>query len=136
VKFNPVKGVIKGKRVIVVDDSIVRGTTSKKLVKMLRNAGAKEIHFRVSSPPIIAPCFFGIDMPTKKELIGANKSVREIEKYLEADSLRYLSLKGMLSLSALPKGTFCSSCFSGNYPMKVPEINGKHRLGPVAVDSL
>lgn len=136
VKFNPVKGVINGKRVVVVDDSIVRGTTSKKLVKMLRNAGAKEIHFRVSSPPIIAPCFFGIDMPTKKELIGANKSVKEIEKYLEADSLRYLSLKGMLSLPALPQGSFCSSCFSGNYPMKVPEINGKHRLGPVPVDSL
>ncbi len=136
VKFNPVKGVIRGKRLVVVDDSIVRGTTSKKLVKMLREAGAKEIHFRVSSPPIISPCFFGIDMPTKKELIGANKSVAEIEKYLGADSLRYLSLKGMLSLSALPKASFCSGCFSGKYPMKVPKANGKHRLGRMPVDTL
>ncbi len=136
VKFNPVKGVISGKRLVVVDDSIVRGTTSKKLVKMLRDAGAKEIHFRVSCPPIISPCFFGIDMPTKKELIGANKSVAEIEKYLGADSLRYLSLEGMLSLPALPKASFCSSCFSGKYPMKVPEANGKHRLHRTPVDTL
>ncbi|MFQ5453286.1 MAG: amidophosphoribosyltransferase [Candidatus Zixiibacteriota bacterium] len=128
VKFNPVQGVIKGRRVVVVDDSIVRGTTSKKLVKLIRDAGAKEIHFRVSSPPIISPCFFGIDMPTKKELIGANMSVEEIEQYLKVDSLRYLSLEGMLSLPSLPKTTFCSGCFSGKYPMKTPEINGKHRL--------
>jgi len=127
VKFNPVVGVLRGRRVVVVDDSIVRGTTSKKLVKMIREAGAKEVHFRVSSPPIISPCFFGIDMPTRKELIGANKSVAEIEKYLEVDSLRYLSLEGMLSMSALPDTTFCSSCFSGKYPIKVPKINGKER---------
>lgn len=136
VKFNPVKGVINGRRVVVVDDSIVRGTTSKKLVKMLRDAGAKEIHFRVSSPPIISPCFFGVDMPTKKELIGAKMSVTEIEKYLGADSLRYLSLDGMLSLAALPEGDFCSSCFSGKYPIKVPEANGKYRLSPTPVDTL
>ncbi|MEW6411489.1 MAG: amidophosphoribosyltransferase [Candidatus Zixiibacteriota bacterium] len=129
VKFNPVKGVLRGKRVVVVDDSIVRGTTSKKMVKMIRDAGAKEIHFRVSSPPIISPCFFGIDMPTKEELIASSKSVEEIEKYLEVDSLRYLSLKGMLSISSLPDTTFCSSCFSGKYPMKTPEIDGKYRLG-------
>ncbi len=129
VKFNPVKGVLKGRRVVVVDDSIVRGTTSRKMVKMLREAGAKEVHFRISSPPIISPCFFGIDMPTKKELIGANMSVEEIEKYLGADSLRYLSLERMLSISSLPKATFCSGCFSGKYPMKVPEINGKLKLG-------
>jgi amidophosphoribosyltransferase len=129
VKFNPVKGVIRGKRIVVVDDSIVRGTTSKKLVMMIRDAGAKEVHFRVSSPPIISPCFFGIDMPTKQELIGARMSVRKIEKYLEVDSLRYLSLEGMLSVSGLPDTTFCSGCFSGKYPMKTPEINGKLRLG-------
>ena len=128
VKFNPVRGVLEGKRVVVVDDSIVRGTTSKKLVKMIRSAGAKEIHFRVSSPPIVSPCFFGIDMPTKEELIGANMSVEEIEKYLEVDSLRYLSLKGMLSMSSLPDTTFCASCFSGKYVMKVPRINGKYRF--------
>lgn len=127
-KFNPVKGVLKGKRVIVVDDSIVRGTTSKKMVKLIREAGAKEVHFRVSSPPIISPCFFGIDMPTREELIGANMTIEQIEKHLGADSLRYLSLEGMLSMQALPNTTFCSSCFSGKYPMKVPAINGKNRL--------
>jgi amidophosphoribosyltransferase len=129
VKFNPVRGVLQDKRVILVDDSIVRGTTSKKLVQMIREAGAKEVHFRVSSPPIISPCFFGIDMPTKKELIGANMKVEEIEKYLGVDSLRYLSLDGMLTMPSLPRTSFCHGCFSGNYPMPVPEANGKHRLG-------
>lgn len=129
VKFNPVKGVLQGRRVVVVDDSIVRGTTSKKLVKMIRDAGAKEVHFRVSSPPIVSPCFFGIDMPTKEELIGHRMSVKDIEKYLEVDSLRYLSLKGMLSMPSLPDTDFCSGCFSGKYPIKVPEANGKERLG-------
>ena len=128
VKFNPVKGVLEGRKIVVVDDSIVRGTTSKKLVKLLREAGAKEIHFRVSSPPIKSPCFFGIDMPTRQELIGANMTVAQIEKYLEADSLRYLSHEGMLSLKSLPDTTFCSSCFSGNYPMPIPKVNGKDRL--------
>lgn len=134
VKFNPVRGVLEGKRVVVVDDSIVRGTTSKKLIKLIREAGAKEIHFRVSSPPIISPCFFGIDMPTKKELIGANMSVEEMEKFLKVDSLRYLSLKGMLSMPSLPDTTFCDGCFSGRYPMKTPEINGKFRLGKIDLE--
>jgi amidophosphoribosyltransferase len=129
VKFNPVKGVLKGQRVVVVDDSIVRGTTSKKLVKLIRDAGAKEVHFRVSAPPIISPCFFGIDMPTKRELIASRLSVDQIEKYLQVDSLRYLSLHGMLSMPSLPKTTFCASCFSGRYPIKIPRIDGKHRLG-------
>jgi amidophosphoribosyltransferase len=127
-KFNPVRGVLKGKRVVLVDDSIVRGTTSRKLVKMIREAGAKEIHFRVSAPPIISPCFFGIDMPTRKELIASNMTVEAIEKYLKVDSLRYLSLEGMLSMPSLPKTTFCHGCFSGRYPIRVPEINGKFRL--------
>lgn len=127
-KFNPVKGVLRGRRVVVVDDSIVRGTTSMKLVKMIRDAGAKEVHFRVSSPPIITPCFFGIDMPTRKELIASSMTVRQIEKYLGVDSLRYLSLEGMLSMPSLPDTTFCHGCFSGKYPIKVPDINGKHRL--------
>lgn len=131
VKFNPVKGVLKGKRVVVVDDSIVRGTTAKKLVKMIRQAGAKEVHLRISSPPIISPCFFGIDMPTKKELIGATMSVKQIEKLLGVDSLRYLSIEGMLSMSSLPATSFCSSCFSGKYPIAIPAINGKHRLSKV-----
>jgi len=128
-KFNPVRGVLKGRRVVVVDDSIVRGTTSLKLVKMIREAGAKEIHFRVSSPPIISPCFFGIDMPTRKELIASSMSVRQIEKYLGVDSLRYLSLKGMLAMPSLPDTTFCHGCFSGKYPIPVPKINGKDKLG-------
>ncbi|HWR83747.1 MAG TPA: amidophosphoribosyltransferase [Candidatus Deferrimicrobium sp.] len=128
VKFNPVKGVINGRRVVVVDDSIVRGTTSKKLVKMIRDAGAREVHFRVSAPPIISPCFFGIDMPTKKELIASSRSVAEIQKYLGVDSLGYLSLKGMLSMPSLPKTSFCASCFSGKYPVRVPPVNGKDRL--------
>ncbi|MFH1687025.1 MAG: amidophosphoribosyltransferase [bacterium] len=128
VKFNPVKGVLKNKRVVVVDDSIVRGTTSRKLIKLIREAGAKEIHFRVSSPPIISPCFYGIDMPTRQELIASRMTVPETKDYLEADSLHYLSLKGMLSMSSLPDTTFCDSCFSGKYPIKPPRINGKHYL--------
>lgn len=128
VKFNPVRGVLKKTRVVVVDDSIVRGTTSGKLVKMIRDAGASEVHVRISAPPIISPCFFGIDMPTKRELIAANMSVGRIENEIGADSLRYLSLKGMLSMPSLPDADFCSSCFSGRYPLKVPEINGKHRF--------
>lgn len=131
VKFNPVKGVLEGRRVVVVDDSIVRGTTSKKLVSLIRAAGAREIHFRVSSPPIISPCFYGIDMPTRRELIAARQSVLKIEKHLEVDSLRYLSLEGMLSMSSLPDTTFCSACFSGDYPIKPPKVNGKHYLDRV-----
>ncbi|MBU0985062.1 MAG: amidophosphoribosyltransferase, partial [candidate division Zixibacteria bacterium] len=128
VKFNPVKGVLQGRRVVLVDDSIVRGTTSKKLVKLIRQAGAKEVHFRVSSPPVISPCFFGIDMPTKGELAATNYSVEELEKHLGVDSLRYLSLKGMLAMPSLPETTFCHGCFSGKYPIKVPGQNHKDRL--------
>ena len=131
VKFNPVRGVLEGKRVVVVDDSIVRGTTSKKLVKLIRSAGAKEIHFRVSSPPIISPCFFGIDMPTRQELIASSKTVKEIEKYLEVDSLGYLSIEGMLSMPSLPDESFCVSCFSGHYPLKIEKSNDKLRLEKV-----
>jgi amidophosphoribosyltransferase len=117
IKFNVVKGVIKNKRVVLVDDSLVRGTTSKKLVKMLREAGAKEVHLRLSSPPITSPCFYGIDMPTKKELIASKKSVDAIKRYLGADSVGYLSLDRMLNLPSLPKGGFCHACFSGEYPI-------------------
>jgi len=123
IKFNPIRGVLKNKRVIVVDDSIVRGTTSRKLVKMLREAGAKEVHMRISSPPIKYPCFYGIDMPTKKELIGSNLSVKAIENRLGVDSLGYLSLRGLLSLPALPDAGFCHACFSGKYPIKVDKKN-------------
>ncbi|RME28444.1 MAG: hypothetical protein D6800_03895 [Candidatus Zixiibacteriota bacterium] len=128
------RGVLEGRRVVVVDDSIVRGTTARKLVSLIRDAGAKEVHFRISSPPIISPCFFGIDMPTRKELIASSMSVKQIERYLGVDSLRYLSLKGMLSMPSLPDTDFCHGCFSGKYPIKVPPINGKDRLENVVVD--
>jgi amidophosphoribosyltransferase len=127
-KFNPVKGVLQNKRVVVVDDSIVRGTTSMKLVKMIREAGAKEIHFRVSSPPILAPCFFGIDMPTRGELLAHRMTVEEMEEYLEVDSLRYLSVKGMLAMPSLPDTNFCHGCFTGRYPIPPPRANGKDKL--------
>lgn len=129
VKFNPVKGVIEGKKVVLVDDSIVRGTTSMKLVQLVRNAGAKEIHFRVSSPPIISPCFFGIDMPTKKEFIANQKSIEEIREYLKVESLGYLSVKGMLSMPSLPDDDFCVGCFTDRYPIRVEEATSKLRLG-------
>jgi amidophosphoribosyltransferase len=128
IKYNPVKGVLKDKKIIIVDDSIVRGTTSRKLVGMLRNAGAKEVHFRVSSPPIISPCFYGIDMPTKKELIASSKSVEEIRRYLGVDSLGYLSIEGMLSMPSLPREDFCVACFSGKYPSKIENNIGKFAL--------
>ncbi|MCH9031850.1 MAG: amidophosphoribosyltransferase [candidate division Zixibacteria bacterium] len=129
VKFNPVSGVLSGKRVVVVDDSIVRGTTAKKLVQIIRDAGAKEIHFRSSSPPIISPCYYGIDMPTKEELVASSRSVEEIRDFLGVDSLGYLSVEGMLGLDCLPKMGYCASCFTGKYPVAVEKRNGKFRLG-------
>lgn len=117
IKLNPVRDVLKGKRVVVVDDSIVRGTTSRKIVKMIRNAGAKEVHVRISSPPIFFPCFYGIDTPTRQELIASNHTIDEIKKYITADSLGYLSIEGMLSVIPDSNGGFCIACFSGEYPV-------------------
>jgi amidophosphoribosyltransferase len=117
VKLNAVKDVLEGKRVIVVDDSLVRGTTSRKIVKMIRNAGAKEVHMRISSPPVISPCFYGIDTPSKLELIGASHRVDEIRKYTTADSLAYLSLEGMLAASPGTGDRYCNACFTENYPI-------------------
>jgi amidophosphoribosyltransferase len=117
VKLNAVREVLEGKRVVVVDDSIVRGTTSRKIVKMIRHAGAKEVHMRISSPPVISPCFYGIDTPSKKELIGATHKVEEIRKYITADSLAYLSLEGMLAASPGDGGRYCNACFTENYPI-------------------
>ena len=128
IKFNPVKGVLKDKQVVIVDDSIVRGTTSKKLVAMVREAGAREVHFRVSAPPIISPCFYGIDMPTKEELIASSRTLEEIRGYLGADSLGYLSIDAMLAMPSLPKQNFCVACFSGKYPTKIEHRNGKDVL--------
>ena len=115
VKLNPNREVLAGKRVVVVDDSIVRGTTSRKIVKMVRAAGAREVHMRISSPPIQWPCYYGIDTPTRKELIGSSHEVAEIERYLAADSLGYLSLDGMLKATGNDPGNFCHACFTGQY---------------------
>ncbi len=118
VKLNPIRDVLKGKRIVIIEDSIVRGTTSRIRVKTLREAGAKEIHMRVTCPPIKFPCFYGIDFPTKKELIASNKSVEKIRNFIGLDSLKYLSLEGMLKAMLLPKEEFCTACFNGEYPVK------------------
>lgn len=115
-KLNPVKQVVEGKRVIVIDDSLVRGTTSRKIVNMLKRAGAREVHMLISSPPVISPCFYGIDTPTKEELLAANMSKEEIRKYIGSDSLNYLSIEGMLESADKTKG-YCVACFTGNYPV-------------------
>jgi amidophosphoribosyltransferase len=122
IKFNPVKGVLKGKKVVIVDDSIVRGTTMKKIVSLLKTAEPAEIHLRISSPPILCPCFYGIDMPTKEELIGSSKTIEEIRKYLEVDSLGYLSIEGLLSvLKPEQRPNYCTACFNGSYFVKPVE---------------
>lgn len=118
IKFNPVREVLDGRRVVVVDDSIVRGTTSRKLVRLIRRAGAREVHFRVGSPPVTHPCFYGIDTPSRRELIGALKSVEEIRGYLGVDSLGYLSIEGLLACEQEP-ANFCRACFTGHYPVPV-----------------
>ncbi len=119
IKYNPLQTALKGKRIIVVDDSIVRGTTSRKIVKMIRNAGAKEIHMRISSPPITHPCFYGIDTPTRKELIASSHTLEEIRKYLRVDSLHYLSQDGLVNAAGGEAGEFCVACFSGKYPISL-----------------
>jgi len=118
-KFSPLPGAISGKRVIVVDDSIVRGTTTPRIVELLRKAGAKEVHFRICAPPIRYPCVFGIDMATRRELIAAQKSVPEICEWIGADSLGYLSIDGLIEAIELPKEMFCLACFTGDYPVPI-----------------
>jgi amidophosphoribosyltransferase len=117
IKLNPVKEIIKDKRVVVVDDSIVRGTTSRKIIKMIRNAGAKEIHYRISSPPILNPCFYGMDFPTKAELIATSHTSEEIRKYLRVESLAYLSMEGLVKAVGGRKDKYCTACFDGDYPV-------------------
>jgi len=120
-KLNPIRAVIEGKRLVVVDDSIVRGNTTGKLVDMLFKAGAAEVHLRISSPPIRFPCFYGIDMATRAELIAANKRVDEIRDFVGATSLHYVTLDGLQASTGLPKSRFCRACFDGDYPIAVPE---------------
>ncbi|MBR8838499.1 MAG: amidophosphoribosyltransferase [Stigonema ocellatum SAG 48.90 = DSM 106950] len=127
-KLNPLKDVIYGKRVVIVDDSIVRGTTSRQLVKALHEAGAVEVHMRISSPPVTHPCFYGIDTDSQDQLIAATKSVEEITKQLEVDSLAYLSWKGMLEATREDPQSFCSACFTGNYPISIPEQVKRSKL--------
>lgn len=117
-KFNVVRDAVAGKRVVVVDDSLVRGTTARKIIKMIRKAGASEIHMRLSSPPVTHPCFYGMDFPTRKELIAATHDLREIARYLRVDSVAYLSREGMLSAMPEPRAHFCQACFSGDYPVE------------------
>ncbi len=121
VKLNPVREVVEGKRIVLVDDSIVRGTTSRKIVRMLREAGAREVHVRVSSPPTVNSCHYGIDTPTRSELIAANQSVEEIRKFIEADSLGYLSVEGMLEAFGRPQQATCTACFTGIYPVEIED---------------
>ena len=120
-KLNAVKKIIAGKRVAIVDDSIVRGTTARKIVKMLRDVGAKEVHLRISAPPILHSCFYGIDTPTKEELIAHTHNLEETRQYLAADSLAYLSLEKMMEVLENGKKKFCSACFDGNYPIPITD---------------
>jgi len=128
VKYNPVREVLAGKSVVMVDDSIVRGTTTRGLVALIRTAGAREVHMRVSSPPITGPCFYGIDTPRRSELIAANYSVEEIARRIGVDSLGYLSLEGMLDAVPHGPGGFCHACFSGEYPTAPPSNTDKLQL--------
>jgi amidophosphoribosyltransferase len=120
VKLNPVRSILDGKRVVLVDDSIVRGTTSRKIVKMVRAAGATEVHVRISCPPTISPCFYGVDTPSRSELIAATHTLEEITKYLDADSVGYLSLDGLLSAVGRERDSYCTSCYTGHYPVSFP----------------
>jgi amidophosphoribosyltransferase len=128
VKLNPLKDVLVGKRVLIVDDSIVRGTTSRKIVKALRDAGATKVHMRISSPPVTHPCFYGIDTDTQDQLIASTKSVEEIQAAIGVDSLAYLSWEGMLDATQESRDRFCSACFTGNYPVEIPEQVQRSKL--------
>jgi len=131
-KLNPVRSLLEGKRVVLIDDSIVRGTTSKKIVRMVRNAGAKEVHMRISCPPTISPCFYGVDTPRKKELIAANNTVEEIRRYIGADSLAYLSMDGLKkACHDGEKTTYCTACYTGQYPTNLVDVE---EILPAAVE--
>jgi len=126
VKLNLIESLVKDKRVVIVDDSIVRGTTCRSRVKTLKEAGAKEVHVAVSCPPHMNPCVYGIDFPDRTKLMAANNTVDEIRKYLNADSLHYLSQAGMVAATSLPKETFCMACYDGNYPVPYDPVLNKH----------
>jgi amidophosphoribosyltransferase len=144
VKLNPVRSILEGKRVVLVDDSIVRGTTSRKIVRMVREAGAKEVHMRISCPPTISPCFYGVDTPRRAELIAATHTLEEIRKHLNADTLAYLSLDGLVDSVRGGRTSYCTSCYTGQYPVAFPrdeeaylqlalKLNSDARAEPAAV---
>jgi amidophosphoribosyltransferase len=135
VKLNPVRSVLEGRRVVLVDDSLVRGTTSQKIVKMVRAAGAREVHVRISCPPTISPCFYGVDTPRKSELIAATHTIEEIREFLEADSVAYLSLEGLLSTVNTERNSYCTSCYTGNYPVPVPSDESTHLQLALTLDN-
>jgi amidophosphoribosyltransferase len=135
VKLNPVRSVLSGKRVILVDDSLVRGTTSQKIVRMVRAAGAKEVHVRISCPPTISPCFYGVDTPRKSDLIASTHSLDEIREFLEADSIGYLSLEGLLSAVNSERRSYCTSCYTGNYPVPIPRDEASYLQLALKLDS-
>ena len=120
VKLNPVRSILEGKRVVLIDDSIVRGTTSRKIVKMVKAAGARDVHLRISCPPTISPCYYGVDTPSRNELIAATHSIDQIREFVEADSLAYLSLDGLREAVGNTQGSYCTSCYTGVYPVAVP----------------
>ena len=128
IKLNPLREVVRGKRLTVVDDSIVRGTTTKQIVALLRRAGAAEVHLRISAPPIFHPCFYGIDTQIETELIAATHTVDEIRAFVGADSLGYLSIRGVLAALELPYDRFCFACFDGRYPDPVPYDAGSRKF--------
>jgi amidophosphoribosyltransferase len=129
-KLNPVRHLLEGKRVILVDDSIVRGTTSRKIVRMVRQAGAKEVHMRISCPPTVSPCFYGVDTPDKQQLIAANSTIDEIRRFVEADSLGYLSLGGLAGAVNDHNRDFCNACYTGVYPTELVQIDTLHTEKP------
>jgi len=129
VKLNPVRELLEGKRVVLVDDSIVRGTTSRKIVRMVREAGATEVHVRISCPPTISPCYYGIDTPTREELIASANSIDQIREFLAADSLGYLSLDNLRRAVGDTEGDFCNSCYTGIYPTELVQLEVAHREG-------
>jgi amidophosphoribosyltransferase len=134
VKLNPVRSIIDGRRVVLIDDSIVRGTTSRKIVKMIRAAGASEIHVRISCPPTVSPCFYGIDTPRRGDLIAATHTVDEVRQYIEADSLQYLSLEGLLAAVNSHRDRYCTSCYTGRYPVPIPRDEVAYLQLPLTLD--
>ncbi len=126
-KLNPVRELLAGRRIVLVDDSIVRGTTSRKIVRMVREAGAREVHMRISCPPTVSPCYYGVDTPTREELIASSHSPEEICKFIDADSLGYLSLAGLKQALRDTEGKFCTSCYTGNYPTELVQLEVNHK---------